>query len=122
VVGQESVGGLGVDERVVHQPLDRSALGSGVAEGVPDRQQMRVLLVQFVLEPAKRSSTLDGPGQPAAGPVVADSRGEVGHVPVPHERGQWIDADEIQLVEVDRVVAVDAGIGCPDYDLTGSAG
>jgi hypothetical protein len=50
----EETRGHGVlDERVVGEPLDRAALGAYVAEGVPGRQQLRVLLVQLVLEPAE---------------------------------------------------------------------
>ncbi len=58
-------GGLVVDERVVDQPLDSAAFGSGGAEGVPYRQQLRIVLVQPVLEPAERALAVDGPGQTA---------------------------------------------------------
>jgi hypothetical protein len=39
VAGQEAVGDLIVDERIVGQPLDRTAGGTGIEEGVPRRQQ-----------------------------------------------------------------------------------
>jgi hypothetical protein len=50
---EEACGGGVVDERVVGEPLNGSTVGTGVAEGVPGRQQAWILLVQFVLEPAK---------------------------------------------------------------------
>ena len=75
--------GVVIDERVVDQPLDCAAFGSGGAERVPCGQQVRVVLVQAVFEPAERALALDGPGQTAPGSLVADARGEVGHVLVP---------------------------------------
>jgi len=33
-----------------------------------------------------------------------------------------MDADQVQVVEVDRVVAIDAGAGGPERDLAGSRG
>ena len=35
VAGKEKVGGFVADERVIGEPLDGTALGAGVAEGVP---------------------------------------------------------------------------------------
>jgi len=57
VLGHESRGGLLADEGVVGEPFDGAAYGSGVAEGVPRWEQVRVFLVQFVLEPLEE--TLD---------------------------------------------------------------
>ena len=54
--------------------LDSAALGAGIAEGVPRGQQARVLLVEFVLEPAEGSPALDGAPasrRPARSPVIA---------------------------------------------------
>jgi hypothetical protein len=43
------VGGLVmIHERVVDEPQDRAVLGSGSTEGVPHREQMRLLLMQFI--------------------------------------------------------------------------
>jgi hypothetical protein len=55
VVGQGTSGGVIVDERVVDQPLDGAAVGSGRVEGVPGRQQVGVVLVQAIFEPAERT-------------------------------------------------------------------
>jgi len=55
VAGQEAVGRLVVNERVVGQPLDGTAPGAGIPEGVARRQQVRMVPVQLVLEPAERS-------------------------------------------------------------------
>ena len=62
MVGQEAAGSVVIDERVVGQPLDRPALGAGIAERVPRWQQIRILLVEFVLEAAEGAFALDGPG------------------------------------------------------------
>jgi len=71
VADQETVGGLIVDERVVGQPLDRSAGAPGIEEGVPRREQAGMLLAELIFEPAEGSLALDGPGQPAPGPLIA---------------------------------------------------
>src|SRR6185437_2350593 len=72
VTGQEAFGRLVVDERVLDQPLDGPAPGPGIGEGVPDRQQVRISLVELILEPAERSPALNGPRQPPPGPFVGD--------------------------------------------------
>jgi len=43
--------------------------GAGIAEGLTGRQQVRVLLVELIFEPAEGSFALDGPRQlrPAGG-------------------------------------------------------
>jgi hypothetical protein len=50
-----------VYERVIDEPLDRAAVSTGIAEGIPRRQQFRVLLMQFGSEPAKGALALDNP-------------------------------------------------------------
>ena len=53
VAGQEAISSIAVDQRVVGEPLDSTALGAGIAEGVPDWHQVRILAVELVLEPAE---------------------------------------------------------------------
>ena len=60
MVVEEAISGVLIDEPVVEQPLDGAALGAVVAEGVPDREQLGVLLVKLVLEPAEGAPALDG--------------------------------------------------------------
>ena len=50
-----------VDERVVGEPFDRAAVGTGVAEGVPRRQQARVLVIHLGFEPAEGALALESP-------------------------------------------------------------
>src|ERR1022692_43945 len=119
VLGEETRGRVVVDERLVSEPLDSSAAGTGVAEGIPRGQEVRVLLVQFVFEPAEGALALDSPRQPPPGSLVADLLGEVGHVLVPDVGRQRMYADQVQFVEVNGGVAVDPGVGCPENDLSG---
>jgi hypothetical protein len=79
-----------------------------------------MLLVELVFEPAEGSPALDGPRQPSPGPFIGNRLSEVRHVLIPDPGRQGIDADQVQIVEVDRRYPVDAGIGRPEYDLTGS--
>ena len=51
--GQKAAGSIVIDERIVGQPLDGTALGANIAERVPRRQQIRILLVELVPEPAE---------------------------------------------------------------------
>jgi hypothetical protein len=120
VVREETAGRVVVDERTFGEPFDSSALRAGIAEGVPHRQQVRVLIVQFSLESAEGASTIDGARQPAPGTFVADLLGEVGHVLVPDVGRHWIDTDEVQLVEVHGVLPVDARVRGPERDLARS--
>ena len=53
VAGQESGCRLVVDEGVIGEPLDGAAPGTGIAEGVPGWQQVRVLLVELSLKRRK---------------------------------------------------------------------
>lgn len=67
VAGQEAVGGLIVDERVVGQPLDRAAGGTGVEEGVPRREQAGMLLVEMIFEPSMLVSAVQNTISPVCG-------------------------------------------------------
>jgi hypothetical protein len=115
----EAVGGVVIDDRIVGQPLDGLALGADIAERIPRCEQVRIRIVELVPESAKGAFALDGPRQPAPGAFIGDGFGEVGHVLVPDPGWQWIDADQVQFVEVDRCLPVDAGVGCPEGDLSG---
>ena len=86
--GQQPSGRLVVNERVVGQPLDGTAPGAGIAEGLPPRQQVRMLLVELIFEPAEGPPALNGPRQPAPGPFIGNRLGEVGHVLVPDQDGR----------------------------------
>jgi len=71
-----------------------------------------MLVVQLVLESTKGAFALDGPCQSAPGAFIGDGFGEVGHILVPNPGWQWMDAYQVfQFVEVDRCLAVDAGVG-----------
>src|SRR5262249_51562156 len=119
VAGQEAAGSVVVDQQVIGEPLNSTALGADVAEGVPRRHQFWILLVELVLEMAEGSFALDGQCQPAPGAFISDCVGEVGHVLVPDPGRQRVDADQIQLVGVDRCLPVDTGVSRPERDLSG---
>ena len=51
----------------IRAALDRAAVGTSVAEGMPRRQQLRVLLMQRGLEPAEGAPALDSLRQPSPG-------------------------------------------------------
>ncbi len=74
------------DEPVVAQPLDGSALGSNITQGVPRRDQFEVVLIELIVESSERSSSSQCVAQALADFAVADALGEVGHVPKPHGR------------------------------------
>jgi hypothetical protein len=61
VVGSEPVRGAIIDESLVQQPLDGSALGSSVTKGVPRRNQFGVVVVDLLLESSERSRSLQRP-------------------------------------------------------------
>jgi hypothetical protein len=94
--------------------------GPSVAEGLPHRHEVRVLLEQLVLEPPEGSLSSDGTAQPAPSGVISNPLGEVSHVGVPNRRGEGIDRHQIQLIEVDRVRPIDAGVRCPEGQLSGA--
>ena len=54
MVGSEPVRGLVIDESLVEQPLDGSALGSNVTQGVPRRNQLGVVFIDLGLESSER--------------------------------------------------------------------
>ena len=72
MAGQEAVSCRVIDERVISEPLDGTARGAGVAEGVPRWQQVRELLVEFVFETAESSPALDGLRKPVPGAFIGD--------------------------------------------------
>ena len=67
------------------------------------------------LNRAEGSLALEGPSRS----LIGDCFGEVGHVLVPDPGRQRVDADQLQFLEVDRCLPVDAGVGCPERDLSG---
>jgi hypothetical protein len=77
-----------------------------------------MLLVELVFEAAEGSLAPDRTCQPAPGTFICYPIGEVGHVLVPDPGRQRVDDDQVQLVEVDRRLAVDAGVSCPERDLS----
>jgi hypothetical protein len=101
VGGQVPGGCLVVDEGVVEEPFDGAALGVGVAVGVPGWQQVGVLLVEFVPEPAENASPGDDSAESASGALVADPFDEIGHVLVPDVGRQGADPDQIQVVQIE---------------------
>ena len=50
----ELLRGVLVDELLVQQPLDGSALGSNVTQGVPRRNQLGVVFIDLGLESSER--------------------------------------------------------------------
>jgi hypothetical protein len=98
--------------------LHGPAAGPGVPECVPGRQQVWMFFAEFVFEPAEGSLALDSPGQPAPGALIGDCGGEVGHVLVPDPGRQRLDEDQVQFVEVDGCLPVDAGVSRPERDLS----
>jgi len=75
--------------------------------------------MELVPEASERSPSLQRVAQPPAGRAVADAFGEIGHVLVPDEGRERVDHDEVQLVDLDRVLAVDAGVAGPEQDFAG---
>ena len=55
--------------------------------------------------------------QVAAGGTVADALGEVDHVLVPHVGQDGVNHDQVRLVEVDRVLTIDARVAGPEDHL-----
>jgi hypothetical protein len=100
---KEACSGVVVSERVVGEPLNSPSVAAGVTKCVPGRQQVRKLIVQLVLEPVKGTLALDDSRQPSPSLFITDLFGEVDHVLVPDVGRQRIDADQIQLVEIDGV-------------------
>src|ERR1035441_4274800 len=115
-----AVGSLVVDERVADEPLDGAALGAGIAEDVPRRQQVRMLLVELVLEPGTTGGRADcdlpaawdhlrlvfarsmgPPGLPVTGPPAGSARLCGSSDP---ERSDRLSYREVSVVEVQEVL------------------
>ena len=109
-----------VNESLVEQPLDGSALRSNTAKAVPRRDQFGMVFIEFVLESSKGAAPLQGPFQASTDRSVADTFCEVGHVPKPHVGWKRIDGNEIQFVNFDGVLPVDSRVAGPERHLTGS--
>jgi hypothetical protein len=120
MIGHELLCGAVVDESPVEQPLDRPTLGSDIAQRVPRRDQIRMVFVELVLESPERSSSLQRLSQLSTGHAVADAIGKVSHVLKPHRRRRRVDEDEIELVDLDGVLPVDARVAGPEGQLTRS--
>ena len=114
VVGRELLGGAVVDESLVKQPLDGPALGSNITQGMPRRNQFGVVFIELVLESSERSPPLQRLCQASAGRAVADAVSKVGHVLIPHVGRERVDENEIQLVDLDGVLPVDARVAGPE--------
>jgi len=117
VVGRELLSGVLVDEALIQKPIDGAVLGSKVTEGVPRRDQLGMVLIELVLEPAKRSRPLKRRGQALSSRTVADAPSEVGHVLIPDVRRERLDGNEVQLIDLDGVLAIDACIPGPERHL-----
>jgi len=83
---------------LVEEPSNCWALSAGVTERLPHRHQVRVVLVERVLELTERSSVVERSGSPLSSSGVADLLGEVTHVRVPEERWEWLGGDQVQLI------------------------
>src|SRR4029077_14767857 len=88
-----------VDKVLVNKPLHGTTLGAGVTKGVPGLQEIRRLLMEFVLEPSEGATPPDRAGQSPARPIVTDPVCEVSHVLVPHIGRQRVDADQVSIVQ-----------------------
>jgi hypothetical protein len=97
-----------------------AALRARVPERVPRGHQLRELLVQLVSESAESAFAVQRPGQATARALIGDTLGEVSHIPIPDRGGQRIHDDQIQLVEIDRVLPIDAQLGGPEHGVAGS--
>jgi hypothetical protein len=75
--------------------------------------------VELVFEPAEGSLALKGACQPAPRVLIGYSGGEAGHILVPDPGRQRVNDDQNQLVEVDRRLPVDSGLGGPERNLSG---
>ena len=114
MVVRQSAGGIFFDQSLVHQPVDGAGSCPGLTELLPDRDQLRMAFIQFVPEAPERSPPGQCAAQAAPGGPVADALGEVDHVPVPDVGRQRVDQDQVQLIEVDRVLTVDSRIAGPE--------
>lgn len=120
VLTQESLSLLDADQALLLKPLDGPSMSSGITEGVPGRDQMRMTVIDLSSKAAESSLSLQRGTQSAPSSVIAQTIGEVDHVLVPDVRRQGIDSDEVQLVELDGVLAVNAGVTGPEHHLAGA--
>ena len=120
VVSMELLDGVFFDQSLVSQPLDGSDPCLGITQGVPGRDQLGVSLVELVPEAPERAPSRQGAGQALVGAAVADGVGEVDHVLVPDVGRQRVDQDQVQLVELDRVLAINTRVAGPEGHLPGS--
>ena len=116
----ELLDGSLVDQPLLSQPAHGSAPCPSIPETVPNGDQVRMALVELVLETPERALTLQRAVQGLAGSAVADAFCEVGHVLVPDVRRKGVDESEVQLIELDGVLTVDPGVTGPERDLAGS--
>ena len=97
MAGKETVRGAVVDERIASQPSRGPAPGPGVPELIPRWQQVRVLLAEFILEPAEGSFALDSPARaslrPARSPVIPSAKTAMSWYQTPG--GQRVDDDQL---------------------------
>ena len=107
------------DHFIVQELIDGSTLRARVSEPMPVSDQVGVLLVELVLESTKCPPAVEGPGQPSLRNLVADPFCEVSHVLEPDVGRKRVDRHQIQFVEVDRILPIDAGVRCPECDLSG---
>ena len=114
----EAIRSIGINERVIGQPLHSAPPGAGDPECLPGRQQVRVLLVELIFKPAKGSLALNSPCQPEPGTLIRDPVGEVSHILIPDPRRQRIDDNQVQIIKIDRRLPINAGTGRPEHDLS----
>src|SRR3954467_12901796 len=117
MVGDELPSSVFSDQLLLEEPVDGAALGAHVAEAMPVRDEIGEILVDLFLEPAKGSSPFQRGGQTPPGSSVAEAVGKVDHVLVPDVGREGIDEDEVQLVDLDGVLTVDAGVAGPEDDF-----
>lgn len=107
-----------IDKSLVGQPTYGAGLGPVVAEGTPHRHQVGMISMQLVPETPKRALAPKRAAQALARHPMTDPLGEVDHVLIPDGRRQWVNEDQVvQLIDVDRVVAIDATVTGPEHDL-----
>lgn len=107
-----------IDKSLVGQPTYGAGVGPVVAEGTPHRHQVGMISMQLVPETPKRALAPKRAAQALARHPMTDPLGEVDHVLIPDGRRQRVNEDQVvQLIDVDRVVAIDATVTGPEHDL-----
>ena len=117
VVSLEPLGSVLVDQLFIRQPLSGPDPCPGATEGVPGRDQLRVRLVELVLEAPERALARQRAAQALASAAVADAVAEVDYVLVPDVGREGVDHGQVQLVELDRVFTVAPRVAGPLQDL-----